>query len=508
MAVLLLVVISGMIATAMITPRYEANMSLLVSRDRSAFQISATDRSPAPPTEVSDEEFNSELELIKSSEVIAGVVRDLDLAHDQKPVIDSRLAVLRGRVKAFVYGFSRSGSASGSENEFTVEQLVTKVADRLVVTSNKKSRVIKVVYSDTDPTRAKKVLDKLYEKYLGLHAQLNETPTTGQVFDEQTDKFNQKLSQSTNALKQFDSQNGVTGAEIGVQRELLLRQLYEAQSQASAARTEINESEKRIADLKTKIAAQPERIQTGSVSKYVAALDKMKEELAQLQQQRTQLLQKYQPNSRFVRENEERIGQLRRSIADEMANPPLERSYSLNDLRRRLESEMSDAETNLAALRERESGLKERANQLRGQVEFLNTKSIERANLERDRSINEEAFLLYQKKTRENEITQVLNREQTTNLTAVDPARTDGEQKNPKPFLNFVVLIVIGLAAGFVGALVVDRYGREDDDFVTAGYELKSRVDLPLLASIPVIEEPRIEARSGVRRATLPPTAL
>lgn len=492
--VLLLVVFSGMIATALITPRFEANMSLLVSRDRVGTPVSAGDSGSTNAQSISDEEFNSELELIKSKEVLAGVVRDLDLVNDQKPVVDSRLAVIRGQVKTSIYKLLGRGSGGVDANEFTVEQIVNSVSDRLVVTSNKKSRVIKITYSDTDPRRAKRVLEKLYEKYVALHVQLGDKPQAGKVFDAETEKFNEKLARSTNAIKDFDSRNGVTGAEIGVQREILLRQLYDAQSQLSSARTEIGESEKRINDLKDKIASQPEQIQTASVSKYVAALDSLKGELTKLQQERTQLLQKYQPNSRFVRENQERIDQLKRTIAEETANPPQERTYALNDLRRRLQSDLFNAQTNVAALRARETDLAALADKLRGQVEFLNTKSIERSNLERDRSSNEEAFLLYQKKTRESEISQVLNREQILNFTLVDPARTDGEQKNPKPFLNFVVLIVVGLTAGFAGAVILDRYSESQGAYIESPYALEGRFDLPLLASIPVIRTEKLVA--------------
>lgn len=496
--VLLLVVFSGMIATALITPRFEANMSLLVSRDRVGAPVSAGDSGSTNAQSISDEEFNSELELIKSKEVLAGVVRDLDLVNDQKPVVDSRLALIRGQVKTSIYKLLGRGSGGGEANEFTVEQIVNSVSDRLVVTSNKKSRVIKITYSDTDPRRAKRVLERLYEKYVALHVQLGDKPQAGKVFDAETEKFNEKLARSTNAIKDFDTRNGVTGAEIGVQREILLRQLYDAQSQLSTARTEIGESEKRITDLKEKIASQPEQIQTGSVSKYVAALDSLKGELAKLQQERTQLLQKYQPNSRFVRENQERIDQLKRTIADETANPPQERTYALNDLRRRLQSDLLNAQTNVAALRARETDLAALADKLRGQVEFLNTKSIERSNLERDRTSNEEAYLLYQKKTRESEISQVLNREQILNFTLVDPARTDGEQKNPKPFLNFIVLIVVGLTAGFASAVLLDRYTDSQGAFIESPYALEGRIDLPLLASIPIIRTERLVAARGI----------
>lgn len=493
-SVILLVVISGMLATLMITPKFEATMSILVSRDRIDPQINPSDKnSETTQTAISDEEFNSELELIKSSEVIAGVVKDLDLLNNQKPKPDTRFSVLRGKIKSVIYKFTgRDSEESGADADvFTIEKMVNSVAGNLDVTSNKKSRVIKIGYTDTDPLRAKKVLEKLYEKFVGLHVQMNNKPQAGQVFSEQTDKYNQQLSQSTNALKSFDSKNGITGAEIGVQRELLLKQLYDAQAQVNATRTEIGETEKRITDLKGKIALQPVQIQTGSVSKYVGALDRMKEELAQLQQQRTQLLQKFQPNSRFVRDNQERLDQLKKSITEETNSPPQERSYALNDLRRRLESDLSNAQTSFAALRERETNINSQAEKLRAQVEFLNSKSIERTNLERNRNVNEEAYLLYQKKTRENEISQVLNKEQVMNFGVVDAPRTDGEQKNPKPLLNFLVLMVVGTTAGFAGAIILEKLSAPDDDFIFSASELARRIDLPLLASIPIIEIPK-----------------
>jgi uncharacterized protein involved in exopolysaccharide biosynthesis len=506
-SVFLLVVASGMIATFLITPKYEATMSILVSRDRIDPQISSSDKIPdMVQSSISDEEFNSELELIKSREVITGAVVDLDLVNNQAPKRDTWLSNLRQSIKESLYGFtSRESGAKESdnnaapepaENNFTVEKTTNRVANNLSVEPTKKSRIIKVSYIDTDPLRAKKTLEKIYQKYVELHVQINENQQAGQVFSEQTDSFNQKLNKSTSALKKFDVQNGVTGADIKVQQELLLKQLYEAQAQADAARTEIGETEKRIGSLREKIAAQPEQIQTGSVSKYVSALDGMKQELIQLEQQRTQLLQKYQPTSRPVRENEERIRQLKKSLAEETANPPQERSFALNELRRKLESELYSAQTSLAALREREKNMSAQAAKLRADVAVLNTRSIERENLERERSINEEAYLLYQKKARESEISQVLNKEKVMNFGIVDAPRTDGEPKSPKPLLNLLVLMLVGGTAAFAGAIILDKFnsaallvGGEDFDLIgCSAHEIEERWDLPVLAIIHDVE--------------------
>ena len=293
-----LVVITGMFTTFLITPKYEATMSILVSRDKIDPQISSSDKNgEITQTAISDEEFNSELELIKSIEVITGVVAELDLVNDHKPKEDTWLDKLRGRIKSSTYDLVTKVSAKSDEtidpadHDFSIEKSVNRIESRLDVVPIKKSRIIKVTYMDTDPIRARKTLEKLYEKYVDLHVRINDKPEAEQVFKEQTDRFNQKLNATTNEIKQFDVQNGVTGTEIGTQRELLLKQLYETQAHASATQTEIAETEQRITALTTKINTMPEQIQTSSVSKYVGALDGMKEEMVKLERQRTDLMQ-------------------------------------------------------------------------------------------------------------------------------------------------------------------------------------------------------------------------
>jgi uncharacterized protein involved in exopolysaccharide biosynthesis len=503
-SVFLFVVVSGMFTTLLITPKYEATMSILVSRDRIDPQINPSDKnSEITQTEISDEEFNSELEIIKSIDVAKAVVTELNLGRDRKPRQDTWADQFRNKVKTAIYNLTKDleqrvvgrDKADEQESEVPVETRANQVIAALDVVPTKKSRIIKVTYTDTDPSRAKRTLEKIYEQYVALHVKISDRPEAAQVFQEQTERFNEKLAESTNQLKQFDSSNGLAGAEIATQRELLLKQLYDTQAQVNATRTEIGEIEQRIAALRTQVASMPEQIQVGSVTRYVSALDSMKTEQVKLEQQRTDLLQKYKPNSRFIRENEERLQQLRRNIAAEMANPPQEKSFAINELRRRLETDLKVAETSLNGLKKKESTLTAQASRLSAEASEINGKSIERAEIERRRAINEEAYLLYQKKGRENQITQVLNREQVMNFSVVDQPRTDGQPKTPKPMLNLAILSFVGLFAGLAAALITAR-GNEtsvNDGYVITAGELERRYGLPVLASVPLIEAPRPE---------------
>jgi uncharacterized protein involved in exopolysaccharide biosynthesis len=501
-AVFLFVLAAGMITTFLITPKYEATMSILVTRDRIDPGISSTDRnSEIIQSLISDEEFNSELELIRSVDVLRGVVTDLDLINDSKPVEGSWQAQLRSRIKTRIYDLlgrwkepEEQFAAGSPQHNFALEKAVNRVDAALDAVPVKKSRVIKVTYTDTDPIRAKRTLEKIYEHYVALHVRINERPEAEEVFNEQTQRFEQNLNATSNALKRFDQQNGVSGAEIGTQRELVLKQLYETQAQASATQTEIGETEQRISALRDKIADMPEQIQTSSVSRYVGALDEMKAQLVKLEQQHTDLMQRYKPTSRFVRENQEKIDELKRSIARETANPPQEKSFALNDLRRKLEGDLNDAQARLAGLKKRQTTLQMQAAKLGADVTALNTKSIERDDLARERAINEEAYLLYQKKARENEVSQVLNREQVLNFTLVDPPRTDGEQKTPKPLLNLAVLIVVGAFAGLGSAMIASLAHPSNrlpaaTEFLLQTRDYEKYFGLPVLASIPQIEE-------------------
>lgn len=493
-----LIVGIGMIATLLITPKYEATMSILYTRDRVESQISATERpSDSSQIIISDEEFNSELELIKSSEVISGVVSELNLINNQIPKNDSKLSKLRTDIKLSIDKLLGKGADENKnvpQEDFSVEKMTNRVANNLSIVPIKKSRVIKVTYTDTDPSRAKKTLESIYQRYSDLRSKLNdkskvkEGAKADEVFSDLSVNYGQKLKSSTNNLKKFDTDNELSGTEMGTQKELLLNQTFETQNQLDSSTREIVETQLRVADLQEKIKLQPEQIQTSSVSKYVSALDKMKEELLQLEQQKTQIAQKYQPKSRPVIENQERIEKLKKTIAEEAKNPPLEKSFALNDLRRKLETELFSSQNNLVALKERQKQLTPMLSKLREQVTTLNSRSIERDGLERDNKINEEAYLLYEKKQRETEIGQILNKDKSLNFSLVEPPRTDGEAKNPKPFLNLIVLIFLGTICGFAGAIAIEKltFGN-DEEFISSGIEIEQRLNLPLLATIPVI---------------------
>src|SRR5581483_1723866 len=451
LAIFLAVVTSGMAVTVLVTPVYESSMKILVSRERADQRVTPGDaKSELNQPDISDEEFNSEIEIIQSRQVLEAVVNELAKARRPVPAeAEGLIAGLRSRAAAFYRSLHKQTEPTETD------RAIRSISERLEVVSVKKSRIIKVTYRDTAPDRAPLVLNTLYQKYSDHHLRLRQSSPAAQVFRQQAESFKDKLENATEVLKRFDEQNGL--ASVAAQKELLMQQFYQTQSQANATRTEIRETEQRVTTLNAQLATQPERIETGTTTKYVQALDKMKDELLQMELQRTQLLQKYKPDHRLIKDIEQRITQAREVITREEQSPPQEKSVALNDVHRRLMNDLLSAQANLMALREREKSLSTLAAQYQARMIEIDQKSYEKTDLERNKTVNEEAYLLYHKKSQEAEIANALTQEKVANISLADAASPNYKPISPKPALNFLVFAAVGFIAAIAGAMMIER---------------------------------------------------
>ncbi len=475
-AIFLTIVGVGMTVTLLQEPSFESTIKVMVSRERIDPHITASERSvEMERADISDEEFNSELEILQSRQVLEAVVKELKL--DAAPIKSS------WRTAASDWLKQRRGAESQTPPEqVQLAQALQKVRANLEVVPAKKSRVINITYRAGNPEIAARVLETLFRKYTDHQLNLRQQAEAAEVFHEQTKSFNHKLNESTNAIKRFDQTNNITN--VAAQKDGLLKQYYDAVNQLAAARTSIQESEQRAQVLQTQLATQPALIESEKKTVYVQALDKMKEELMTLELQQSQNRQKYKPDFRLVRETEQRITQLRDLIKREENAPPQERTTTLNEVHRRLTNDLLEAQSNLKALREREKSSSALVAQYQGQLSKLDGLGFEKQELERTRNLNEESYLLYQKKAREAEIVSLLNREKVVNINLVETAGVNHQPVNPKPFLNLMVLLVIGLLAAIAAAAGLEGYNPK----VRSAHVIEQDFGINVLASIPDIE--------------------
>jgi hypothetical protein len=386
------------------------------------------------------ETLHAERELLASSDVLAAVAQQLSLPDNEAQQCAARL-------------------------EFVVSE---------------KAPVIQVNYSDVSAAQAEKFLHTLFQTYSAQRLRQQSRPDI--ALRERSADFNQKLAATTSVLKQLD---GVT--DVPTQQELLLKQFYDVQKQAEAAQIERREIEQRSLALRAQIAAQPEQVETGSSTKYVSALDRMKEELLALELQRTQLQQKYQPNHRLLRDHDQRIAQAKALIAQEEQNPPRERSFARNETRQRLSDALLKAEADLAALAQREQRLSALVREYQTQLSVLNVQGFKKSDLERERAMQENAWRLFEQKAQEAEINAVLNQTHDASVSLVEAPISHSRQT--RRAAEVAGLLFVGLVLSVGGTVLTESWHPR----LRHEVGLQRRFGLSVLASLPPRQNPQVQ---------------
>ncbi len=219
---------------------YRAQVRVLVRRGRADPPVTAQPN--APPdfsrVEVTEEEINSEVELLKDDDVLRRVVEANDLAaHDW-------LRWLRPH----------------EEPAVRIQRAARRLSDRLKVESVKKTNLIAVSYDAPDPQLAANVLQSLSSVYLEKHMQVHRPAGQLHFFDQQTGESRQQLEDAQGKLLAFTKSHGVV--EAAQQRDLLLHRLDAVEASYQQTQVEISETERRVRELNAEVSELPERTTT------------------------------------------------------------------------------------------------------------------------------------------------------------------------------------------------------------------------------------------------------
>jgi uncharacterized protein involved in exopolysaccharide biosynthesis len=145
--VFLAVVLYGLIA-----PPYQAEMKVLVRRGRVDPVVTSTPSQAEFEREgVTEEELNSEVELLHDGEILQTVVRRSGLISE---------------------GHSWFWNLFGDSEERQLARAVRRIDKRLTVEPVRKATLITVRYKSSDPAQAANVLHSLAAAYLARHEQL------------------------------------------------------------------------------------------------------------------------------------------------------------------------------------------------------------------------------------------------------------------------------------------------------------------------------------------------
>lgn len=427
MAGLFALFFAPVIAYVLTAPKkYDAEVKLILKRNRADVAIAGA---PPTPAAVGEAEVAAEIELLKGRELHEQVARNAGLVPKQNP---SRQAVAEA-----------------------VRHLETALKIQQIGRTN----IISVRHTSGSPEVAALVPNQLAELYLKKHIEVHGSGGAATFFDERTAHYQKQLDEAQRALAQFRQTGDVS--LLNDQKQAYLRRATDLKNALEDAESQARDAEVRLRLLAQQRNAQPAQVETASrVVRTSPLAERLKSQLIELQSKRADLLTKYDPQYRLVRDIDQQILEARTMYERESLPQVADSSHAPNPLRQSLEAESLRLESQVGGLRARRETLAADLAEYRGRQSRLELLTANHNDLERSVKIAEENYLLYQRKLEEARLGDALDQRRILNVGILERAEVP---VLPAAQHRTYLLLFGFFAAGFgslAGAFITDYLER------------------------------------------------
>ena len=449
-----IVVFAGCLAYGIASRSYRAEMKVLLRRGRLDVPMSAEPSTMPLRYDVTEEEFNSEGELI----------RDLD--------------TLRA-VAVAVHLDDRVGWRPwGNTPEGRLQRATHRLSDALKVEPLRKTRLLRVSYQSSDAEMAANVLKSLAAVYREKQLLAHRPSGQSAFFEQQAAEARERIASGDRQLLRLINRGSV---EPGLQRDIALQKLADADSNYKQQLVSMEEATERIRALQQQLKALPERtITTLRAADNPQLMERLKSTLLTLELRRTELLTRFHPEYRLVREVDEQIEHTKAAIAGEGLRPMRDETSSLNQQYEWAKSELEKAEVELQGLQARAAGTLKLVGDYQALSRHLGQDTLVQRDLLRETKNAEESYVLLAKKREEARIGDALDDRQVLNAIVVQPPVVPAY-----PSRSPIELATIGLLlAGVMSTGLAFASDALDPTFRVPD-EVARYLDSPVLASLP-----------------------
>jgi len=450
---------------------YEAKMKILVKHKRVDAAVSpGRDAALANTGDVTEEELNSEVELLKSRDLLERVVLACNLQRSQPNPLLSRLfptAAAHGRDDA-------------QPNPKDVSQAVLALENKLQIEPLKKTDLIQVTYESSDPQRAARVLDVLGNLYLEKTVAVHSSPGAFKFFQTESHEYDQELRTAEIRLTEFDRNKGVADPEL--EKQITLQKLADFEANLNATQVAIKEAVKRAQAVETQLASTPQQtmfqVRT-SDNPYL--MQQLKTTLLNLELKRTELLERFEPDYRPVQEVQQQIQQTLDAISQAEKSPVREETTDRNPSYDWLRSELTKSGAELASLHARAAETLRVIRQYQARLGLIDVNGATQQDLLREVKEAEGNYLLYVQKREEARIGDALDRQRIVNVAIAEAATVPALPAHPHWALTLLIgTLLAGLVSTGLG-FAVDHC----DQSVRTPDELEETLRIPVLTTLP-----------------------
>lgn len=453
-------IIAGLIATLLMTPQYTASATIEISRESS--QISGFE-GVERETSVMDQEFyQTQYGLLRARSLAERVASELGLVDDpdffalfgRDAEPDGPFAIRNGR-------FQSDGRATRLRAAGQI------LLDNVTIEPERLSRLVVINFESPEPALSARIANAWAENFIesNLERKSQATSYGREALQRQLGTYKERLDESQRRLVAYASNEGIINlpSQISGDGNAATQERSLVADNLAALNSELNAA---TAD---RISAEARYDRVGGAESSAAALDSstinnLRQRRAELAAEYQQLMVRFEPGYPAALAIQSQIEDLDRSIAREEA---------------RVTNSVA-AEYRQAV--QRENTLQTRVNQLQDEFLDLRRRSIQYNIYQQEVDTNRALYdgLLQ----RFNEIG-VAGGVGINNVAVVDMADVPREPSSPQLILNLLIAAVGGLVLGVGLALIQEQL----DDAIGDPSEVSQRLGLPLLGTVPKVDD-------------------
>lgn len=362
---------------------------------------------------------------------------------------------------------------------------------------SKGSNVVYASYQNQDPALAVEVLNAVVKEYSKRHLEIHRSVSAFDAVQEQVNEVKARLAQTEQELGKLKSESGIISvsdesASLAAQRDRIMQDLAATEAELASQKSRVEDLEKGVGSSEPGPADSPavEAVPLRPNNEELEQFAEVSERLKLLQKEDFLLTAKYTEGNPLVVRNRQEIQRLKQTRQEMIEKSPgLVAEASAASVDGNLVpldpvTMLAQSRAKLRELEAKHKVYKEHLADQEARFGRLSNVGLKIADLERRMQMEDAEYRLLESKLKKARVDLTLDPSRMAGIRPLQepspPVRAFGETAKKIVLGLAVAGFVVGIGLAFLIELVIDRR-------IKRPAEIESRMQLPLLLSIPYV---------------------
>ncbi len=398
--------------------------------------------------------------FVDTKSVLKPLMRDLAVEPDIDQTINmlARTIITRPNIELLI---GKDKLALGPMSPLTHERTVEMLLREIKLTGSGRDNVFSFSYRDTDPVRARMVVEKLVSLFVesDLGAKARDTESARSFIDQQIKTYEARLAEAEGRLKDFKVRNIGIADSSGKDYFTRMSALSEELGRISV---ELRAAEQSRDALKRELSGETASLMPDTASpaeapaspELDARIDAQRRQLDELLRRYTDLHPDVVAGRRLIARLEEQRQQ-EAEAKRRVAQSRPQRANPSNPAAQQIKLALAESEAAVAALRVRAGDLQSRVNQLRASATRVPQVEAEMAQLNRDYEIIRRNYETMVGRREKASLSEDVEATRLANFRVIDPPRSSPKPVFPNRLALAPLVLALALAVGAAGSFLV-----------------------------------------------------